>query len=164
MELQFEWQKPVRLTLHKKIIEPNNEIDEIEDRPGLYYFARNFGRKSFPFYVGETMTLRSRLKQHLATVKICDILRGMEVSGAPAISGGPRSFHYAYFRPKKGQTAKTKTCLAIAQRVVIREAIAQNIPIINLKLTVIKTHILTFDGKGEYRGIFLEEEMSASTT
>jgi hypothetical protein len=158
MNLQFEWQKPIPLTHHTKIIDPNDNIDEIDDKAGIYYFARNHGSNSYPFYIGETLNLRSRLKQHLKTTKICDILRGLGVPGAPVISGGPRSFHYAYFRSKPGQ--KPKVCLRIAQRAMIREALANNIPIINSNLVIIKTHQIEFNGSQAYRGYFLDKEMS----
>ena len=159
MKLHFEWQPPLMLTQYKKLIIVNEDLDRIEDEAGVYYFARNFKDKSEPFYIGETLTLRSRLKLHLDTRRIADILRGMKVADAPAISNGPRSFHFAYFKSKKGQNAKK--ALQIAQKFMIREAIAMNLPLLNSKLTIIKTHSLTFSGEGIATSIFNKENSIA---
>lgn len=158
MELRFDWQSPIKLTQNKKIIDKDEYINEIENKPGIYYFARDFGDKSEPFYIGETKNLRTRLKQHLETVRIADILRGMKVKDAPKISNGSRSFHFAYFKPKPGQN--TEKSLKIAQRFMISEALASNLPLLNSQLTVIKTHKLIFSGNNNTR-IFNSENSVA---
>ncbi|WP_146102006.1 hypothetical protein [Rhodopila globiformis] len=98
VNLHFEWQAPVTLAQNKKIVVKIDDLDNIEDVPGVYYFARNFGEKSEPFYIGQTLNLRSRVKSHLETRRIADILRGMTLPGAPTINNGGRSFHFAFFR------------------------------------------------------------------
>ena len=108
----------------------------------MYYFARSFGKKSYPFYIGETANLRARLKTHLKSVKIMDILRGMSVAGAPDIANGARYFHFAYFVAGKGQQAG-KAC-QVAQKMMIRKAVTDNVPLLNMQLTVIKTHDVIF--------------------
>jgi hypothetical protein len=143
MKLQFVWQSPVQLTNNKIIIVNKNDLDEIDDVAGVYFFARRHGDNSEPFYVGETLQLRARLKNHLESAKIADVLRGMKVDDAPAISNGSRWFHYAYFKAKKGQNKKK--CLQIAQKFLIQSAVANNIPLLNSNLTIMKTHDLTFD-------------------
>jgi hypothetical protein len=160
VKLHFDWQPPLILTRHKKLIVTANDLKRIENVPGVYYFARSQGANSEPFYIGETLTLRTRLKQHLETAKIADILRGMNVAGAPAISNGPRSFHFAYFKPQKGPL-KVKKALTVAQEFMIREAIAMNLPLLNVKLTIIKTHSLTFSGQSVRRSIFKKENSVA---
>jgi hypothetical protein len=129
VNLQFSWQTPLMLARNKQIIVMDDELARIEEQPGVYYFARNYGDKSEPFYIGETMNLRARLKNHLDNRRIADILRGMKVADAPTISNGPRSFHYAYFNAKKGQN--TKKSLRITQKFMISETIAANIPLLN---------------------------------
>ena len=156
MNLNFEWQAPLTLTQNKKVVITDDDLDQIEDAPGVYYFARSFGGKSEPFYVGETLKLRARLKNHLGTTRISDILRGMKVRDAPEISNGPRSFHFAYLNANKNKE-NTKKALQIAQKFMIREAIALNLPLLNGKLTVIKTHSLIFSGKDVVDSIFKRE-------
>lgn len=81
---------------------------------------------------------------------------GMKVEGAPNISAGPRSFHYAYLAGNKGKES-AKRCMRIAEKFMIETAIAQNLPLLNKKLTVIKTRILVFEGDKSYRGIYEEQ-------
>jgi len=160
VKLHFEWKAPVPLTLNKKIIVTDDDLERIDEVPGVYYFARSFGGKSKPFYIGETLTLRSRLKNHLGTAKIADILRSMNVPHAPEISNGPRSFHFAYLKANKNKE-NTKKALQITQKFMIREAIALNLPLLNAKLTVIKTHSLIFDGKDIASSVFDKENSVA---
>jgi hypothetical protein len=156
VNLTFEWQAALTLTRNKRIVITDHDLNQIEDWPGVYYFARSFGNKSQPFYIGETLKLRARLRGHLDTTRIADILRGMKVRDAPEISNGPRSFHFAYLDANKNKE-NTKKALQIAQKFMISEAIALNLPLLNEKLIVIKTHSLTFNGKDVISSIFKKE-------
>ncbi len=160
MKLHFDWQAPLALAQNKKLIVTDEDLERIDDVPGIYYFARRFGDKSEPFYIGETLTLRTRLKNHLDTRRIADILRGMKIADAPEISQGRRFFHFAYLNANKNKQ-NTKKALQIAQKFMIREAIALNLPLLNSKLTVIKTHSLTFSGKDVSDSIFNKENSVA---
>lgn len=80
--LRFEWQKPILLTQHKKLIVGEDDFAQIEEVPGVYYFARNFGEKSVPFYIGQAAKLRLRLTQHLETFKIKAIYARHESGGS----------------------------------------------------------------------------------
>ena len=142
MKLQFAWQSPIKLAANKRLAVSADDIGSIENVPGIYYFARSFGKNSYPFYIGETAGLRARLKMHLQSVKIVDILRGMTVAEAPVIANGARYFHFAYFVAGKGQQA-AKAC-KIAQKMMIRKAVTDNVPLLNMQLTVIKTHDVVF--------------------
>ena len=157
MNLQFEWQKPIVLYQNKKPVFTNDQIDEIKDIPGVYYFARMFGVRPTPFYIGESVNLRARLKSHLSTVKIVDVLRGTEApADAMVIRQGKRVFYYAYFMAKPNQ--KPKPSINLAQKFMIREAISQGIPLINLHLTTIKAHAISFGGTKQFRGAFKGEK------
>jgi hypothetical protein len=152
MQITIRWQMPVQLTLNKKIIVDENELpDEIEDCAGIYLFSRKFGETKLPFYIGETLTLRSRLKTHLSSKKIADVLRG--ISSDKDIKNGTRYFHYGYL---KGNASKplTKKRLSIVQRYLIRVAIENDIPISNSNLTKVKTHTVVFSGGKETRTIY----------
>ena len=67
MKLHFDWQAPLTLAQNKRIVVTADDLDRIEEVPGVYYFARSFGEISEPFYIGETLKLRTRLKNHLDT-------------------------------------------------------------------------------------------------
>jgi hypothetical protein len=56
MNITIDWQLPLQLTQHKKIIlDPKDISDLIEARPGVYFFSRKFGSHFVPFYSGETL-------------------------------------------------------------------------------------------------------------
>jgi hypothetical protein len=152
MDLTFEWQPPIVLARHKKIVIKVDDMRAVKELPGVYYFARNHGSISVPFYIGESTNLNKRLKDHLKTSKIADVLRGIEIPGAPTISQGARTFHFAYFMPKTNQIVAN--ALDITQKFMIQEALAEGIPLLNLQLTTIRAHSISFTGLAAARGIF----------
>lgn len=120
MEITIEWQKPLQLTQNKKpLATPDNIPAEISPYPGVYFFARWFGDSSVPFYVGQSLNIRSRLKSHLESAKIYKALLGLKIENIE-LGIGPRFFHYGYLKVKPGQQAKT--CVKIVERQMIREA------------------------------------------
>jgi hypothetical protein len=157
MKLDFDWQDPILLAKNRIIIVSDEDVRGIDNVPGIYFFARMYGRTATPFYIGETLTLRARLVTHLDTRRIADVLRGIPVPGAPSINQGRRMFYYAYFKAKRGQTAKR--CISIAQRFMIQEAVSKGTPLINLQLTTIKAHTISFSGSASNRGGFKVENL-----
>ncbi len=109
MEIKIEWQKPIQLTVNKRLIVDAEALPvEVAALPGVYFFARWFGATSVPFYIGQSLDIRIRLKQHLNTTKIYKALVG--ISGGDVDLGvGPRYFHFGYFKAKQGQQAKSCT-------------------------------------------------------
>src|SRR4029079_4402447 len=95
---------------------------------------RKHGSYYEPFYIGETADLRVRLRQHLETVKIVDVLRGLDNH----ISKGARYFHFGYLIGKHKQADKR----SIVQNFLIEKALAENIKLLNKKLTAVPTHTL----------------------
>jgi hypothetical protein len=152
MDLRFEWQQPIVVARRRQIVISDEDIQSVHEMAGIYYFARNHGATSIPFYIGESTNLNKRLKDHLKTRKIADVLRGIEIPGAPTISQGARTFHFAYFMPKTSQTLAK--ALAIAQKFMIQEALAEGIPLLNLQLTTIRAHSISFTGSAAARGVF----------
>lgn len=152
MDIAIEWQEPVQLTKSKKLIVDASELpEEITNDPGVYYFSRRHGPDYTPFYIGETLTIRNRLKSHLNSVAIVDVLRGQS-SEDDRIRQGSRYFHYGYFIGKPRQDAKA--CLQIVQKIMIRQAVEYGVPILNKSLTKIKTHEIEFGGNLDGRGWF----------
>jgi hypothetical protein len=151
--LRFEWQKPIALTHNGHLIFREDDFAQIENRPGVYFFARNFGDISQPFYIGETLRLRSSLKLHLTNYKIMQILKGENVPGVPSIGNGFRSFHFGYLSGNKQKTAKEY--LRVAEKFMIETAIAEDLPLLNKKLTAgVKTRSLIFEGNKSYMAIY----------
>jgi hypothetical protein len=152
MKITIHWQMPIQLTRNKKIIiDQKKPPEDIENRPGVYFFSRKFGQSLIPFYIGETLSIRGRLKSHLASAQIADVLRGF--SSDKEIKNGARYFHYGYL---KGNADKplTKKRLSIAQRHLIRAAIEDDVPILNSNLTKVRTHTLEFTGGWRARAIY----------
>jgi len=149
MNITIDWQLPIQLTRHKKIIlDPKEIVDLIEARPGVYFFSRKFGPHFVPFYIGETISIQHRLKSHLKSAQIADVLRG--ISGDKDIKKGTRHFHFGYLRGNF-QKDGAKKRLEIVQRHIIRSAIENDTPILNSSLTKIKTHHLLFNGSPKAR-------------
>jgi hypothetical protein len=152
MDITIEWQKPIQLTRYGKIILDERELPpKIPPKPGVYFFSRKHGTEYIPFYIGETQNIRSRLKSHLRSRAIADVLRGISAQDY-RIKQGTRYFHYGLYRGRPG--SDKKTCMSIVQRHMIRQAVEEEIPMLNKNLTKIKSHSIRFDGPASGRGWF----------
>jgi hypothetical protein len=152
MNITIDWQLPIQLTRHKKIIlDPRDIADLIEARPGVYFFSRKFGSNFVPFYIGETLSIQHRLKSHLKSAQIADVLRG--ISGDKDIKMGTRHFHFGYLRGNF-QKEGAKKRIEIVQRHIIKTALEWDFPILNSSLTKIRTHSLQFNGSPKARAYF----------
>jgi len=151
MQVRIEWQKPLLLFRNKTRAYTDNDIAEIKNIAGVYYFARAFGSDSKPFYIGETIELRKRLKEHLSSAKIQFALRGIPNPDMVNIAQGPRYFHYGYL---VGNAQDKKKRLRIVQRYLINEALSRKFLLLNKQGTVIRTHSLLFEGSSDGRGIY----------
>ena len=154
MDIEIRWQEPIQLTHNWHVIVDENDLPEaIRIDPAVYFFSRKYGARYLPFYIGETTTLRTRLKNHLNWTKLTDVLKGVDAHSP--IRQGQRYFHYGYFIAKRGQRAKT--CIQIVQKHLVREAMAQNLPLLNKKLTTVKVHNLKFVGDEPSRAIYAKK-------
>lgn len=152
MKIRIEWATPILLSANKVIRVDRNDLpDRIPDTPGIYFFSRRYGSSFQPLYIGETSNIRGRLKNHLNNADIRDILRGIPLPGVP-VKQGNKYFDYGVFRGKPGQVADK--CLALVQKYLIEQAIAEKAPLINKQLTVIKTHEVEFVGPKRGRATF----------
>jgi hypothetical protein len=101
-----------------------------------------------PFYIGETLSVYNRLRDHLRNVDIVDVLRGNAAD--TEIRNGARYFHVGYLKGKFNKE-NTKKRLEIVQRYMIRAAMQANVPILNKNLTKISTHEIGFIGSPKGR-------------
>ncbi len=112
MQVKVDWQNPIRLTKHRKVIVTEKELLSIvQKNPGIYFFSRKFGNTYKPFYIGETRSIRGRLKTHWHTANIQFVLRGQGEGVLKKIKGGERYFHYGYLvnNPRSNQTPKDRS-------------------------------------------------------
>lgn len=148
MKIEIEWQQPILLSKNKRLINSENVLPHVPTGPGVYFFSRKFGLSFSPFYVGETMNLRGRIKSHLNNADIRDILRGITVPSVQ-IRQGNKFLHCGKFVAKRGLNAKRS--LEVVQRYLIQRALADGSALLNKQLTVIRTHQVTFSGKKQGR-------------
>lgn len=69
MKLKLNWAKPVRLKTSKTGIY-DIDLEAIPKMPGVYIFARKWGKSYEALYVGRSKGLRGRVKGHLNNVKL----------------------------------------------------------------------------------------------
>lgn len=148
LEITIEWQRPVQLSENKQALFDENCIpEEISNQSGVYFFARWYDETVSPFYIGQSLYLRNRLKQHLQEKTLSFIVNGIPLKTID-IKKGPKYFHYGYFHGKPGQ--QPKTCIEIVERQMIRQALQAGAFLINDRGTApIPTHQIIFEGPPE---------------
>lgn len=152
MHVKIEWQEPIQLTRHKKlIIEEKHLLEMIEKRPGVYFFSRKFGEEFKPFYIGETNNIRARVRTHWQSAAIKDVLRGIGVPSIKSIKGGERYFHFGYLTIN---AQDPKKYIKIGQKYLIREAMSQGMTLLNKKLIKINVDTVEFVGSALGRAIY----------
>ena len=115
------------------------------------FFSRKHGDVYKPFYVGETTSVKGRLKAHWHTANIQFVLRGIGDGLLKEIKGGERYFHCGYLI---SNTTKPKRYLVIGQKYLIRQVIVAGCTLINKNLTKISMDTLEFRGSVAGRAIY----------
>jgi excinuclease UvrABC nuclease subunit len=66
MEIQAIWSQPIQMKKDpKKVSIFILDADSLPETPGVYVFGRKHGKKIIPIYIGETLSIRGRVKNHL---------------------------------------------------------------------------------------------------
>jgi hypothetical protein len=152
MNIRIDWQEPVQITHHKGMLFDKNNIPaQIEDRAGVYFFSRVHGDTIEPFYIGQSSTIRTRLRGHLGSTKITDVLR--EVEYIKSVRKGKRYFSFGYLAPGKGRR-DVDTVLKLVERYLIRQALSHGYTLINDRGTKFKTHNILFAGSRHEQEVF----------
>jgi hypothetical protein len=152
MKIVIDWQKPVQITRHKRLLFDRNDVPaSIEEEPGVYFFSRVHGDSVEPFYIGRSNNIRARLRVHLGSAKIREVLR--EVEEIKTVKKGTRCFNFGYLKPSKGSRDIDRV-LAFTERYLIRKALANGLALINEHGTKFKTHDISFNGSKYERDLF----------
>jgi hypothetical protein len=152
MNIEIKWQKPVPVTHHKRMLFDKYSIPEsIEDKAGVYFFSRVHGETVEPFYIGQSNTIRTRLKGHLGSSRITEVLR--EVEEIRSVKKGTRYFSFGYLTPSRGPR-DVDAILALVERYLIRQALTKGFTLINDRGTKFKTHEISFMGSSHERQLF----------
>lgn len=156
MQIRIEWQKPVQLTFNNRIIVNADALPiEIESGAGVYFFARWYGERKDPFYIGQSTDICSRLKQHLKSQVIADVLRAIIVPNIDLKK--ELSIFIMDISEVEGLKKQGRAwifCLDIVERQMIRQAVQLKFRILNQRMTTIDTHEIVFDGSPESLSIF----------
>ncbi|GAB1406105.1 hypothetical protein MASR1M8_00240 [Thermomonas brevis] len=71
VKIEASWSKPIPLKKDPKdqLIYILNLAD-LPDEPGVYVFGRKHGSTVAPIYIGETLSIRGRIKSHLESLPL----------------------------------------------------------------------------------------------
>jgi hypothetical protein len=110
-----------------------------------YIFARVFGKKYEPIYIGHADNLHARIDQHLRTnVALMKALREAK--------NGSKVVLLAEIETKQGQ--QIQRVLDIVEPTLIAEAVAAGYTLVNRQLTKAKFHFVVSNGPTRARGPF----------
>jgi hypothetical protein len=122
MNVELIWHQPLRLVddLPQPFYSCPNFMD-VPETPGIYVFARVRGRTCQPLYIGLATCLRSRISQHLVSIRLMDGIRQAPGGRRVILVGEATNL------PARGG----RTILASVERALIRHAVAEGWPILN---------------------------------
>ncbi|MBU1356489.1 MAG: GIY-YIG nuclease family protein [Candidatus Edwardsbacteria bacterium] len=137
MKLDIIWEKPVYLrhVTNESLIYTLN-LDKLPDKPGIYIFARHWGKSYEALYVGKTNNLQGRIHGHLNNLKLMRHLENAKNGKRVIIIGQPN------LRP--GQ--KLKNVLITLERAFIRHFLAEGHDLVNQQGVRIRRHEINSEG------------------
>jgi len=112
------------------------DLTRLPEGPAAYVFCRSYGPVVVPIYIGETKSLRERVKTHLNSVALMK-----EIETAPK---GPRLFLYCKVRTNSVDRAKTQ--LKILEKALILHAQTEGHVLLNKRGTKLPTDSIAFVG------------------
>lgn len=137
MKIEASWAQPVQL---KKGPEGGLiytlDLQQLPVVPGVYIFGRKHGGTVVPIYIGETLSIRGRIKNHLESLPL---MRAIENSAS-----GSRFLIYCTV--KAGSADKAKKHIKVVERALILHAQSEGCEIVNKKGTKLPTDTISFVG------------------
>jgi hypothetical protein len=126
LRIEVSWSKPMEVVDDSagKLIYAVEDVEDVPDIAGVYVFARLFGSRVIPLYIGETGNIRTRLKQHLKNN--VRLMKGIQ--GAP---NGRLIFLFGEVRLRRGQNVKKVR--SVLQRTIIERALSEGHELLNDK-------------------------------
>lgn len=137
MKIQAAWEDPVPL----KKCKPGGliyelDIEQLPKGPAVYVFGRKHGTRVIPFYIGETLNLRGRIKGHLNSLPLMTALRN-----AP---NGPRFLMHCSV--KANAKAMAKKHIEVIEKSLILHAQSEGHVLFNKRGLKLPTHEIAFTG------------------
>lgn len=145
MKIALKWEKPLRLrdgSRHNQIYHCGS-FERLPRKPGVYVFARKFGKNVAPLYVGQASRLKGRIEGQFNNLRLM-----MGIKNAPA---GRRILFVARLYLKRGQ--QMGKVLDIVESALIKNALAQGHDLLNQQGTKTKVHVIRSKGNNLSRQV-----------
>ncbi|MFE4631588.1 GIY-YIG nuclease family protein, partial [Streptomyces mirabilis] len=112
-------------------------LESVDDVPGVYVFARTYGHRITPLYIGKALNLRGRIKQQLNNLRLMRQIQDWEKNGARVLLLGYLKVH---------GSQDVGTALDVSERALIEHGLAEGHPLVNVQGTRTPFHTLSFTG------------------
>lgn len=129
MKLKLDWNKPVPLRSCSNGYY-QLDLEAVPSSPGIYIFARRWGKSYEALYIGRSQKLRGRVKGHLNSVKLMSHLKNAKTGKRVLIYGTPVT--------KQGQ--QQDKVLGSLEKAFIRHFLLEGHDIVNSQGTRIRNH------------------------
>ncbi len=145
MKIALKWEKPLRLRDGSRL----NQIyfcrgfERLSGKPGVYVFARKFGKNVVPLYIGQARKLGGRIEGQFNNLRLM-----MGIKNAQA---GRRILLIARLYLKRGQ--QRSKVLDIVESALIKNALAQGHDLLNQQGTKTKVHVIRSQGNSSSRQV-----------
>ena len=134
MQIEASWSRPIDLTKCKPGgLTYELDTDQLPAEPGIYVFGRTYRNAVIPIYIGETISVRGRIKGHLNSLPLMRV-----IENAP---NGPRFLLYCTV--KAGSVQKAKKHVKIVEKALILHAQSEGFVLYNKKGTKLPTDEIT---------------------
>ncbi|HEY2512838.1 MAG TPA: hypothetical protein VGI39_18355 [Polyangiaceae bacterium] len=140
MDLEIRWHAPFSLreaTDDEDLIYVCDQLDQVTEKHGVYFFGRKFGDDIAPIYIGRAKDIRKRIGQHLTSnVRLMKAIQKAR--------NGERVLLTGEWIAKKGQ--QEGRVLQLIEAALIKFALAEGHEIVNDKGTKTSVHTLSMKG------------------
>lgn len=137
MNIKIHWTTALTLRTDPKLIYSPSILESVDDVPGVYVFARKYGRRVTPLYVGKALKLKGRIKQQLNNLRLMRQIQDWEKNGARVLLLGYLKVH---------GSQDVGTALDVVERALIEHGLAEGHPLVNIQGTRTPFHTLSFTG------------------
>lgn len=137
MNIKIHWTTALTLRADPTLIYSPAVLESVNDVPGVYVFARKYGRRVTPLYVGKALKLKGRIKQQLNNLRLMRQIQDWEKNGARVLLLGYLKVH---------GSQDVGTALEVIERALIEHGLAEGHPLVNIQGTRTPFHTLSFTG------------------
>ncbi len=138
MNLEIEWKKPVPLRKARKgsLYIYTVNLDVIPEVPGIYVFARRWGKSYEALYVGQSQNIYKRVSKHLNNLHLMKHLENAKNGQRVLIAGEAVT--------KPGQ--QLKKVLLTLERALIRHFLSEGHDLVNRQGVRLRRHEISSEG------------------